>query len=70
MSVLLRASSYEPGYRDALRLGFIGDISAQFPRREKVNDPGDEVWRQIREKKQTWRDKNFNLLAYHSSGNS
>ena len=21
-------------------------------------------------KKQTWRDKNFNLLAYHSSGNS
>ena len=23
MSVLLRASSYEPAYRDALRLGFI-----------------------------------------------
>ena len=70
MLVLLKASSYEPGYRDALRLGFIWDISAQFPRWEKVNDPGDEVWRQIRGKKQTWRDKNFNLLAYHSSGNS
>ena len=53
-----------------LRLGFIWDISAQFPRWEKVNDPGDEVWRQIRGKKQTWRDKNLNLLAYHSSGNS
>ena len=43
----LRASSYEPGwpgwlgYRDEFCLGFIWEISARFPRWEKVKDPGD-----------------------------
>ena len=56
---VLRASSYEPswpgwlGYRDEFCLGFIWEISARFPRWEKVKDPGDEFWRQIRETKQT-----------------
>ena len=55
----LRVSSYEPGwlgwlgYRDKFCLGFIWEISALFPRWEKVKDPLDELWRQIREKKQT-----------------
>ena len=30
----------------------------------------DEFWRQIRETKQTWRNKKFNFGAYHSFGNS
>ena len=33
--------------------GFIREISARFPRWEKAKDPGDEIWRQIRETKQT-----------------
>ena len=47
------ASSYEPGwpgwlgYRDEFCLGFIWEISARFPRWEKVKDPGYEFWRQI-----------------------
>ena len=58
-TIRLRASSYEPswpgwrGYRDEFCLGFIWEISAQFPRWEKVKDPGYEFWRQIWETKQT-----------------
>ena len=49
----LRASSYEPGwpgwlgYQDEFCFGFIWEISARFPRREKVKDPGNEFWRKI-----------------------
>ena len=62
------ASSYEPGwlgwlgYRDEFCLGFIWEISARFPRWEKVKDPGNEFWRQIRETKQTWR--NTKILTF------
>ena len=34
-------------------LGFIWEISARFPRREKVRDPREALWHQIRETKQT-----------------
>ena len=49
----LRGSSYELGwpgwlgYRDEFCFGFIWEISARFPRWEKVKDPGYEFWRQI-----------------------
>ena len=58
----LRAFSYEPGwqgrhgYREEFHLGFKWEISAQFPRWEKAKDPGDEIWHQIQETKQTWRN--------------
>ena len=64
----LTASSYEPGwpgwlgYRDEFCLGFIWEISARFSRWEKVKDPGNEFWRQIRETKQTWR--NTKILTF------
>ena len=45
-----------PVDRDEFHLGFILEISAWFPRREKAKDPWDEFWRQIRETKQTWRN--------------
>ena len=57
----LRASSQEPGwpgwlaYRDQFHLGFLWEISARFPRWEKAED---ELWRKIRETKQTrWNTK-------------
>ena len=36
---------------------------ARFPRWEKVKDPGDEFWRQIRETKQTWRNTKILTIA-------
>ena len=45
-----------PVDRDEFRLGFIWEISAWFPRREKAKNTGDEFWRQIRETMQTWRN--------------
>ena len=52
-----------PVDRDEFRLGFIWEISAWFPRREKAKDPGDEFWRQIRETMQTWRNtKNLTFV--------
>ena len=41
---------------------YIWEILARFPRWEKVKDPGDEFWRQIRETKQTWR--NTKILTF------
>ena len=40
-------------------LGSYEKISARFPGRKKVKDPGDEFWRQIWETKQTWRNTKF-----------
>ena len=51
-----------PGYRDLFRFGFIWEIWARFPRWEKVKDPGNEFWRQIRETKQTW--PNTKILSF------
>ena len=72
----LRASSYErgwpkwPAYQDEFRLGFIWENSARFPRWEKTEDPGDEIWREIRNTKQRWRNATDILLyAYHGFGN-
>ena len=64
-----RASSYEPGwpgwlgYRAEFCLGFIWEISAWFLRWQKVKDPGDEFWHQIRETKQTWRNTKILTLG-------
>ena len=44
-------------------LGFIWAISALFPRWEKVKDPGDQFWRQIRETKHTWRNTKILTLG-------
>ena len=52
----MRTSSHEPGCQDEFRLGFICEISAQFPWWKKAKDPGDEFRRQIRETKQTYRN--------------
>ena len=58
----LTAAGRWPGYRDEFRFGFIWEIWARFPRWEKVKDPGDEFWRQIRETKQTW--PNTKILTF------
>ena len=70
----LRASSHEPSwpgwhcYREEFHLGFIWEISARFPRWEKAKDPGDEIWHQIQETKQTWRNtKNLTFMPITAS---
>ena len=56
------ARVHEPGCQDEFRLGFIWEISAQFPWWKKAKDPWDEFRRQIRETKQTYR--NTKILTF------
>ena len=71
----LKASSYEPrwpgwsGYQDKFCLGLIWEISARFPRWDKVEDPAVEFWCEICETKQTWWNTKLYYHAYHSFGN-
>ena len=54
-NIFLRASSYEPGYRDQFRLGFIREISADFWE-EKAKNLADEFCGEMGERKQRWRN--------------
>ena len=54
-NIFLRASSYEPGYRDQFRLGFMREITARLLRR-KAKNLADEFWREMGERKQRWRN--------------
>ena len=61
----------EPSLIPMFRLGFIWEVSARFLRSKKGKDPGNEFWREIRETKQTSRNRKiltFAQPAYRDPG--